>query len=158
MLKPPCACHPETGRACEHADKPKGEEVCVKCDWRVRYAVAVERGLSRYATEEEISEGPSGRLACGPGEGRPVKGSDRCYWAGCRRRASLRGLCRSHYELFRRGRFALFLGHAPLDGREQLYRTVMEIAERYDRTVNDVLAILIDEGALQYRRRVGREK
>ena len=121
----------------------------------MRYAVAVERGLSRYATEDEVEE------MCAVFLGRVdvrAKGKDRCYWACCKRRASLRGLCRSHYEVFRRGRFTLFLGYAPLEERERLYRTVMQIAERHGRSVNDVLAILIDEGALQYRRRSGSEK
>lgn len=154
-LKPPCACHPETGLPCEHAEEPKTQYACVRCSWRVRYAAAVERGLPRYATEDEVEERSTWIPAL---EVAPEKAKDRCYWAGCRRRASIRGLCRSHYEVFRRGRFALFLGHAPLEERERLYRTVMQIAERHGRSVNDVLAILIDEGALQYRKRGGCEK
>ncbi|MEJ5359890.1 MAG: hypothetical protein WHT06_14615, partial [Desulfobacterales bacterium] len=59
-LKPPCACHPETGLPCEHAEEPKTQATCVRCSWRVRYAAAVERGLPRYATEEEVEERSAG--------------------------------------------------------------------------------------------------
>ncbi len=123
-------------------NEEKNNGRCMKCTHRVRYVRFLDGHGAEPPPEEIIVM-----------ETRHRGHAPTCWWHQCDRAPHCRGLCRSHYAIFSAGRITVWLNHTGLDEREQLYRTIMRLSEDHQKSVKDAVVFLIDEGAVQYRKR-----
>jgi hypothetical protein len=126
---------------------PKDNGRCEKCAHKFRYVRALDGFTDPDPAGVKPTPEKNKRTLTKHGD------AQTCWWRGCFRKVHTRGLCKSHYTIFHAGRLTVWLNHTGLDAREELYRTIMRMASEHQITLRDALAILVDEGAVQYRKR-----
>ena len=97
MTKSPCI-------GCELEDADKNNPTCRECDRRVEYVALIEGDEGGIMGATNIgTEGQASPLAT-PGRQRAEESKKECVIEGCKKKAHARGLCHSHYKLWREGR------------------------------------------------------
>jgi hypothetical protein len=142
----PCAVHPDTGQECPLLHFPKTNDQCRKCRHRVQYVRSID---GHTDTPEYLTDPPAPIFQVQKQENKT------CWWSACVRPARSRGLCRTHYRYFHNAKITAWLKDTGLEDREKLFRTVMRVADDHKLPWQEAVLILLDEGAVQYRKRMG---
>jgi hypothetical protein len=142
----PCAVHPDTGQPCPLLHLPKTGDQCRKCRHRVQYVRSID---GHTDTPKYLDDSPAPIFP-------PVQKqeTETCWWSACVRPARSRGLCRTHYRYFHNAKITVWLKDTTLESREKLFRTIMKCANDHKIHWQEAALILLDEGAVQYRKRM----
>lgn len=143
-MNSPCEQHPNTGGPCSLRRLDKNNVKCLKCRHRVQYVRSID---GHTDSPEYLNDPPAPILPPKQHEIKP------CWWAACERPARSHGLCNTHYRYFTNAKISVWLKDTTLESREGLFRTIMKCANKHKIPWQEAVLILLDEGAVQYRKR-----